>query len=477
VSILLVAINNGLWPSLYASVIGFASYYFLFYTSRGPAGFDSTEVFTLFLFLMSSVIAGNMASRLRIQIAAMRLSAQRTSNLYEFSRKIAAAAALDDVLWASVYHVASTMNSHALVLLPSAEKRLVVASGYPPEDHLEQKDWGAAEWAWKNGKITGWRSDTLPAADWLFLPLKTRRGSVGLLAVRFNDRSQPLNNDQSRLLDALVGQVAIAVERTNLASDIEEARLLTETEQLRSALLSAVSHDLRTPLVSIIGSATSLQNYGEALSKENRDQLIQTILDEGERLNRFVQNLLDMTRLSYGALQPKREWSDLREIGGRAVKQLRKVIGDRQLNVDIPDSLPAIFIDPVLIEQVMVNILDNAAKYTKPDGVISIDAAQADNDLVVRISDNGRGIPAPSRNAVFDIFYRVRAGDSQVAGTGLGLSICRGIVEAHGGRILARDGPGGKGTTIEFILPLKAMPELIETHDELEPKRKQPAAH
>jgi two-component system sensor histidine kinase KdpD len=477
VCIILTAINNGLWPSLFASVSSFISfYYFPYFAKKGTPVPDNTEVFiTLAFFLMSSVIVGNLASRLRLQIAAMRLAAQRTSNLYEFSRKIAAAAALDDVLWASVYHVASTMNSHALVLLPDASKHLQVASGYPPEDRLEEKDKGAAEWAWHNSKVAGWRSETLPAADWLFIPLKTRRGTVGLLAVRFNDRSQPLSPDQQRMLDALAGQVAIAVERTNLAQDIEEARLFTETEQLRSALLSAVSHDLRTPLVSIIGSATSLQNFGETLSKEHHDQLLQTILDEGERLNRFVQNLLDMTKLGYGALQPKREWADLREIAGRALKQLNKVIASRTLKVEIPDSLPAIFVDPVLIEQVMVNILDNAAKYTKSDGTIGIRASQADNDLVVQITDDGRGIPPRSRSAVFDIFYRVRAGDSQVAGTGLGLSICRGIVEAHSGRISAKDGPSGKGTTIEFILPLQAMPELPDPQEEPEPKKRQPA--
>jgi two-component system sensor histidine kinase KdpD len=471
IAVLTIAINYGRWPSVFASILSFLVYDYVFTRPYYTFSiFDRSEIFTVFLFLFASFIVGNLADRLRLQVAAMRTSAQRTSTLYEFSRKIAAAASLDDVLWAAVHHVASTMESSALVLLPNAENRLFIAAGYPPEDQLDMKDWGAAEWAWTNGKPAGWRSDTLPAADWLFLPLKTRRGAVGLLGVSFKKRNQPLSQEQWRLLEALVGQVAIAVERTNLASDIEEARVLTETEQLRSALLSSVSHDLRTPLVSIIGSATSLANYGDTLTDENRTQLAQTILDEGERLNRFVQNLLDMTRLGYGALQPKREWADMREISGRAIKQLRKVLGGRRVSLNVPETLPAIFVDPVLIEQVVANILDNAAKHTKADGKISIEARQVQNGLIFRVTDDGPGIPENAREAVFDIFYRVRAGDGQAAGTGLGLSICRGIVEAHGGTIKAKEAPGGQGAVIEFVLPLTAMPVIPE--DESEQKKK-----
>ncbi len=474
IAVIIIAIKYGRWPSIFASVLSFLLYNFLFtrpyYTLTV---FETSEVLTMALFLVASITVGNLAARLRLQVATMRVSAQRTSNLYEFSRKIAAAASLDDVLWAAVHHVASTLESRSLVLLPNAQNRLYIAAGYPPEDQLEMKDWGAAGWAWEHGKPAGWRSDTLPAADWLFLPLKTRRGPVGLLGVSFADRNATLTPDQWRLLEALAGQVAIAVERTNLASDIEEARVLTETEQLRSALLSAISHDLRTPLASIIGSATSLANDAGKLSPESRDQLVQTILEEGERLNRFVQNLLDMTRLGYGALAIKREWSDMREIADRAVKQLRKVIGARTVAMDIPDTLPAIYVDPVLIEQVMVNILDNAAKHTQESGRIAIEARQEGSDFHISVTDDGPGIPAQSREAVFDIFYRVRTADAQTAGTGLGLSICRGIVEAHGGRIRAKDAPGGRGAVIEIVLPLTAMP-AVEDHIE-EPDRKKTA--
>lgn len=462
-AVILVAIYLGRGPSIFASLLSFFAYNVLFTKPYyNFSGFRRDDLMTIVFFLIVSVVVGNLASRLKMQVQSMRQSAQRTANLYEFSRKIAAAASLEDVLWAAVHHVASTLQCSSLVLLPQKDKRLQIAAGYPPEDQLALKDWGAAEWAWEHGRPAGWKSDTLPAADWLFLPMKTRRGMAGLLGVSFKERQRPLAPDQWRLLEALVDQVAVVVERTNLASDIEDARLLTETEQLRSALLSSVSHDLRTPLVSIVGSATTLATV-ENLTDAGRKELVTTILDESERLNRFVQNLLDMTRLGYGALQPKREWYDMRELAGRAMKQLSKILEKRQVELDVPASLPPVHVDPVLMEQVLVNILDNAVKYTAEGGSIVLRAVHKNDELVLQISDDGIGIPVESRSAVFDIFYRVRARDTQIAGTGLGLSICRGIVEAHGGRIAAKDGPNGRGTTIEVVLPITQAPELPES--------------
>jgi two-component system sensor histidine kinase KdpD len=349
-----------------------------------------------------------------------------------------------------------------MVLLPKPGGGLEIASGYPPEDQLLPKDWGAAEWAWEHGRQAGWGSDTLPGSAWLFIPLKSKRGKLGLLSVAFSDPERHLTPEQAHLLEALVDQVAVAIERTNLAQDIEEVRVVTETERLRSALLSSVSHDLRTPLVSIIGSATSLASKDAKLKESDRAHLVETILDESERLNRYVQNLLDMTRLGYGALQPNREWSDLREVAGRAVKQVGKLARGQNIALALGSDLPPVLIDPVLIEQVLVNLLDNAIKYSPSGTTIAVEAERAAETMIVRVTDEGPGIPPDAREAVFDMFYRVRAGDKQAAGTGLGLSICRGLVEAHGGKIAAKPGKGGRGTTIEFTLPLSAMPAVPE---------------
>jgi two-component system sensor histidine kinase KdpD len=281
-----------------------------------------------------------------------------------------------------------------------------------------------------------------------------------MLGIAFEIKPLGLSVEQRRLLEALVDQVAVSIERANLATDFEEARVLAETERLRSALLASVSHDLRTPLVSIIGSATTLAESAGKLSEGDRGQLLQTILEESERLNRFVQNLLDMTRLGYGALQPNKEWSDLREIAGRAARRLRRELGGRRFTQDFPEALPPIHVDPVLIEQVLVNLLDNAAKYSGKEGAIAVSAAAEPGTLVVRVTDNGPGIPPEAREAVFDVFYRVHSTDEQTAGTGLGLSICRGIVEAHGGDIRIEGGPDSRGTTVEFRLPLSEMPRI-----------------
>jgi two-component system, OmpR family, sensor histidine kinase KdpD len=465
-AVLFAAIRFGLWPSVYASLLSFVAYNFFFTEPYHTFIVRHREdVLTVIFFLVVAVIVGNLAARLKAQVEAMRTTAKRTANLYEFSRKIAGAASLDDVLWAAMHHVASTLQCRSLVLLPR-DGRLEIAGGYPPEDQISPTAWGAARWAWEHGQPSGWSSDTLPASEWLFMPLGTGQGPLGVLGVSFENSKRPLTPEQRRLLEALIDQVAVAIERTNLASDIEDARLLTETERLRAALLSSVSHDLRTPLVSIIGSATSLASCEVSLSTTDRAQLLQTILEEGERLNRFVQNLLDMTRLGYGALHPNRDWVELREIVGRAIHQLARSPSTLRIEVHIPETIPLLYADPVLIEQVLVNILDNAAKHSPPGGRIEIAAALEGDEVNVRVSDEGPGIPEDARETVFDVFYRVRAGDRQTAGTGLGLSICRGLVEAHGGRIKGLAGPGGRGTSIAFWLPLHPLPEVADGADE-----------
>lgn len=457
-AVLIVATRFGLGPSLLASVVSFLAYNFFFTEPHHTFSVSSRDdVLTLLLFLLVALITGNLAARLRRQSLAQRAVMRRTANLYDFSRKIAGAATQEDVVWAAVHHVASTLQCRALVLLPAAGGALEIAGGYPPEDRLEPKDRGAAEWAWEHGEPAGWSTATLPAADWLFLPLATGQGKQGLLGVAFAAGRAPAP-DQRRLLEALVDQVALAIERTRLVADLEETRLLSESERLRSALLSSVSHDLRTPLVAIIGSASALQEAPAGLGEAERRALLETVRSEGERLNRYVQNLLDMTRLGYGALVPKRDWIDPREALGRALRQLARSLADHPVELDTaaaPDSLSA---DPVLLEQVLVNVLDNAAKYAPPRSPIRVTLAAAGDWAEFAVADAGPGIPPADRERVFDMFYRVR-GDGERAGTGLGLAICRGLVEAHGGWIHAEAARAdGGGTRIVIRLPLGRPP-------------------
>jgi two-component system sensor histidine kinase KdpD len=458
--VLLVAVRIGLWPSIYVSLASFQVYNYFFTEPKFTLAIEHQEdLFILVLYLAAAFLTGNVASRVRQQAQASRQAARRTAKLYEFSQRIAGAAGRDDVLWAVVHHVASTLQCRSLVLLPRANSdELTIEAGYPPEDTLLENAAAAAEWAWKHGKPAGWSTDTLPLSEWLFVPLRTSAGIVGLVGVAFDQVDRALLPEQRRLLEAVADQAAVAIERTNLAHAMQDARILTETEQLRAALLSSISHDLRTPLVSIIGSATSLVKFGERISKENRKELLLTILEEAERLNRFVQNLLDMTRLGYGALQPKRDWVDLRDVVGAAMERLKKVLKGFDVQVDLAADLPLLYVDPVLLEQVLVNLIENAAKYSGGGDRIFVSAFVRDDRIVMQVTDEGAGIPEGERELVFDMFYRVKAGDSRIAGTGLGLAICRGLMQAHGGTIAALPGPNGRGTTIELTLPKTDMP-------------------
>jgi two-component system sensor histidine kinase KdpD len=455
VAVLAVAARFGLWPSIVASALAFLSYNFFltepFFTFEIA---NQDLVLTLFLFLAVAVVTGNLAARLRDQARAQRAIAKRTANLFDFSRKVASVASLDDVVWAAVTHVASTMQCSSMILMPDASGRLAIVGGMPPEDQLEPRDRGAAEWAWEKREPAGWSSQTLPSATWLFLPMKSADRVHGLLGVQFGTR-QYITTEERRLLDSLVDQVGLAIERTKLSSDMEQTRLLAETKSLRAALLSSVSHDLRTPLVSIIGAATSLVDADEALGQSGRRSMAETIRDEGERLNRYVQNLLDMTRLGYGALKVARQPVDLREVVGRTLRRLERDLAGHRVVRHLPASLPEVSGDAVLLEQVVTNILDNAAKYAPAGSAVSLSAEESGSEVVLAISDEGPGIPENDRGRVFDMFFRVRAGDGQPGGTGLGLAIAKGIVDAHGGSIRAEPArKDGSGTRVVMTLPV-----------------------
>jgi two-component system sensor histidine kinase KdpD len=467
--VLVSALRFGLYPSVVASLLSFTVYRYFFTEPRFALAITTTEdFFTLAFFFVVAMLTGRVAARSREQTQASRQSAQRTAKLYDFSRRIAAAASRDDVLWAVVHHVAATLQCRSLVLLPGADGGLEIAAGYPPEDHLNDAATAASDWAWRHGKPAGWKSDTLPSSEWLFMPLRTATGPVGLLGVAFEDPDSMLVPEQRRLLDAVSDQAAVAIERTNLASSIEDARVMTETEQLRSALLSSISHDLRTPLVSIIGSATSLVTFGDTLSLENRTELLETVLEEAERLNRFVQNLLDMTRLGYGALKPKQDWVDLHDVVGSAIERLKQALSQYNVSTDVKPDMHLLYVDPILIEQVMVNVLDNAAKYSTTGGAIQIRAFERGEVAVIQVVDKGPGIPEREREMIFDMFYRVKAGDNRIAGTGLGLAICRGLMQAQGGTIQALPGDYGEGTCIELTLPIAEPPEPEAVEDGVE---------
>jgi two-component system sensor histidine kinase KdpD len=451
-AVVVVASRRGLGPAVAAALLGFLAYNFLFTEPRYTFQISRQgEFLTLGLFLVASLITGNLAARLRARIEAQAAIADRTNKLYDFSRRVAAAATADDVVWASVSHVATTLRCEAVLLMPrGAELRVV--GGFPPEDRLDVRDQSAAQFAWEKAEPAGRGSDTLPTAQWFFLPLVAGDRRLGVLGIAYADDRQLARTDR-RLLDALIDQIALALERLRLTEDLAATQLASETERLRTALLNSVSHDLRTPLVTIIGAAGHLVDSD--VSPEARRDLAENIREEGERLDRYVQNLLDMTRLGHGALRPRLAPQEVAEIVGGARARMKGVLRGHDLQVDFAPNLPLILADGLLLEQVLVNILDNAAKYAPEGTAITVGALLQGGNVEVAVTDRGPGIPPDDQGRVFDMFYRVAGGDRQRAGTGLGLAICKGLVEAMSGTIRAETGwPDGTGTRIVVALPL-----------------------
>jgi two-component system sensor histidine kinase KdpD len=284
--------------------------------------------------------------------------------------------------------------------------------------------------------------------------LRTGSGPVGIIGIERHEPGPLLTPDERRLLDALVDQAAIAIERVSLARGLAEARVQAETERLRAALLTSISHDLRTPLASIIGTVSSLRSYADKYEARERDELLATLQDEAERLNRFVGNLLDMTRLESGAIELKLDFADVTEIIGAALERAGSVLARHRVEVEIAPELPMLRLDALLSEQVLFNLLDNAAKYAPPESRIDIRARRDGDTVAIEIIDEGPGIPAGDLERIFNKFYRVQAQDRRRAGTGLGLAICRGFIEAQGGRIEAQNRRDRAGAVLTIRLPV-----------------------
>jgi two-component system sensor histidine kinase KdpD len=350
-----------------------------------------------------------------------------------------------------------------VVLLLPEDGGISVKAGYPPEDILDDADVAAAKWAWQNNRAAGRGSDTLPGAKRLFLPMRTGRGAIGVVGID-SDKSGPLlTPDQRRLLDALIDQGALAIERVHLVEDLERAKRTAEADRLRSALLTSISHDLKTPLAAVLGSAGTLRNLSNALSESEKADLLATIIDESERLNRFIANLLDMTRLESGAIVPNTAPHDIAEIVGSALRRASKILANHRVELVLGADLPMLDLDAVLFEQVLFNILDNAAKYSAAATTIRIQSWRQCDLVCLQILDEGEGIPNDDLEHIFDKFYRAQKGDQVRAGTGLGLAISRGFVEAMHGTITAANRADRTGAGFTIRLPVPARTEQLDT--------------
>ena len=461
-AIVAVAVRFGLWPSLLASVASSLAYNYFFlppiYTFTIT---DPTNVAAFAFFTLVAIIVSSVAARGRTQAMAAMDRARTTESLYAFSRKLAGAGTLDDVLWATAYQTALMLKVRVVLLLPE-DGKIAVKAGYPPEDILDDADLAAANWAWENDRAAGRGSDTLPGAKRLFLPMHTGRGAIGVMGID-SDKSGPLlTPDRRRLLDALGDQGALAIERVKLVEDMDRVERVAETERLRSALLTSISHDLKTPLAAVLGSASTLRDLADKLTDSEKADLLAAIIDESDRLNRFIANLLDMTKLESGAITPNVALHDLGEIVGSALRRAGRILSHHRVELKLAPDLPMLELDAVLFEQVLFNLLDNAAKYAPSETTIHIQAWRNADNVCLRVLDEGSGIPAADLEQIFDKFYRAQKTDQVRAGTGLGLAISRGFVEAMHGTIVAANRTDRTGAMFTISLPIPRQGQRLD---------------
>jgi two-component system sensor histidine kinase KdpD len=455
-AVLLVAVRSSLGPALACAALSFLTYDFLFIPPNFSFAIQREEdVLTLLFFLLMAALTGNLAARQRRQLQALRDTQEETTELLDLSRKLTAATDRQAVVSAAAQHLDGWSDLQLCLLNQDGQGGWKVETGGPLE--FSEAERAAADWAWQHDQPAGAGTGTLPFGRWWWWPLSVEEGPLALLGVCAKE-GQTLSGQRRRLLTALSQPLAQALARAQLAEDLEAARLHGETEQLRSALLASVSHDLRTPLTSMRGSIDSLLALGEAIPLEDRRELLEGTRDEAERLDRYIQNLLDMTRLGHGALKLARDWVSPADIVGSSLNRLRAVLAPLQVTTEVPPELPLLYVHAALIEQALVNVLENAARFSPSNGRLQLRAGADDSELFFSVSDEGPGIPPEERAKIFDMFYTAARGDRGGQGTGLGLAICQGMVGAHGGRISVADGIEGRGTCITLHLPLQAQP-------------------
>jgi two-component system, OmpR family, sensor histidine kinase KdpD len=447
------AVTLGRGPATLTSLLGVLAFDFFFVPPYGTFAVSDTEYILTFLGLFAvGMIISYLTDRFRQQVETALQRASEMSTLYELSRDLAVAADLKTVLAVVVDNIGRTFSREAIILLPDAAGQLDSAGV------LDENETAVAAWVLAHGQPAGRGTETLTAARSRYLPLKTAHGIVGVMSISPPPTGSLSSPEQRRLLEAFASLSALAVERARLDEEAQHARLLAETERLRSSLLSSVSHDLRTPLAGIMGAATTLLG-DTTLPGPARQDMTRTIYEEAYRLNSLVNNLLNMTRLESGAVTVHKAWQPLEEVVGAALIRLETALRDRPVQINMPSDLPLVPLDEVLIEQVLVNLLENALKYTPTHSPIEISAtatgAAPAQTVTLSIADRGPGLPTGDEERVFDKFYR----GQQVTGSsvGLGLSICRGMVAAHKGRIWAENRPGG-GVVFRFTLPVEGFP-------------------
>jgi two-component system sensor histidine kinase KdpD len=446
-----VAIRFGRGPGIFASILAVSAFDFFFVPPHLTfAVSDAQYIVTFGVMLVISLTISTLASRLKNQVESTRLRERHTAALYQLGKQLSSLYGGMFLISAAAKKVAEMCGGEVAVYLQQTSGPPQLAFGYETEIAKHPVSIPTAKWVIDNDQIAGAATNTLPNAPALFVPLAASQRVLGALAVRVPDADRLLAPEQRRLLEACANQLALALERDQMAIAAAEARIQAESEQVRNTLLNGVSHDLKTPLASIAGASTSLLE-ATSLDDDTRRQLLQTVADEANRLNRLLENILQMSKLDAGAVKPNTQWHVLEEIVGSALHRCRGALEKHPVQVQLSADLPLIFVDGLLLEQVLVNLLDNAARYTPPTTSVIIAAAIDGDWLRIGVCDNGPGLPPDSEEHVFDKFYRACPTADGGRGSGLGLAICRAIAHIHGGDIRATNRPSGGA---EFILRL-----------------------
>jgi len=450
-SVLVSGLAFGLSPAVLAAAASAFAYNFFFLEPRLTVNIGHpADVLTFAVFFAAALTTGWLTGRVRDQARATARRASAISAVLAATRRLSSAAKAEDAATALAEQLAAATGCKAVVLTPTGDD-LALTAASPALDALSAGDMAAARWSWEKGEAAGVGTGTLPTAAWTFRPLQGVKARAGVVGI---EPQAIATEDGERFVAALLDQGAVALERAEFAAAAADAEALRRTDRLRGALLNSVSHDLRTPLSTVLGSVTTLIDYGKSLTAKVRDDLLISIREEAERLNRYVGDLLDMSRLEGGAVVTRREWTDVRDVLRAAVERVKRRLEGRRITWDFPDQVTMVMVDASLLEQALVNILENAIAYS-PDGtVIEVAAYEDRNNVVVSIEDEGRGIPTAELERVFEKFRRMDEASDRGKGAGLGLAISKGFVEAMGGRIAAASPiHDGRGTRILISLP------------------------
>ncbi|XKE47094.1 DUF4118 domain-containing protein [Halomonas organivorans] len=462
-AVLASATLAGTRAAMGSAILGFLVFNFFFTRPRFSLVVGEQEqLLTITFFLLVAIVVGKLAGSARQRLVALRANREHTHRLLQYARALSIATDWGQVRQVGVSTLERWLSVPVVFLeadAPSAP--LTIRQSLPEGVSLDQAAEDTAQHCRQIQQACGCGTDEQNELPWRFIPLIEHERLLGVVGLKLAVVQPSPTADQEALIDALTRQLAMALQRTRLVDELSASRVSEENERLRSALLSSVSHDLRTPLSSIIGSASSLRELDDQLGEEDKRELLDSILSESERLDRYIQNLLDMTRLGQGKLKIERDWISLDDLVGSALQRLEPSLEGLSVVRDWPPGLPLLHVHPALIEQALVNIIDNAARYSPSGGRIGIHGElSAGHDwLTLRITDQGPGIDPACRDAVFDMFVTGGEGDRGRRGSGLGLAICRGMIGAHGGSVAALPGPDGQGTTIEIGLPLTAHEE------------------